>query len=205
MTSESDVPRSRINLSVVPGCRHDGPELAKLARMQLPSMTFLHEPELWDNTYRFGAGIHARDNYLLTARAELPDGSSSLAAFFWVDQAIRADYGIDQPWWCINAIAVASRFQRGGLGSGLVKQIREKANDVGVTSIYGLSHPTGFSFWESQEGFTLAPLGTALVPSEPVITPAGLRTTHLEPEPGHRFFYAATDAPGTVVLGPETR
>lgn len=197
-----------MELSATVGCKHDVPELIDLARKQLPSMTYLHDLDSWRSTYRFGAGLHPRDNYFLVLRAVQQDGQEPLVGFIWADPSLHVDYGIDQPWWCINAVAIATPFQAGGLGHQLVEAVHEQASTVGVVSIFGLSHPSGFGFWEAQDGFSLTPPGKPLVSSEPVEIPhSAPRHISLDPEPDHRFFYASTTArqPSDIVLGADRR
>lgn len=197
-----------MEIAAAVGCKHDVPDLVTLACAQLPSMTYLHDPESWANFYRFGAGQHPQDNYFIVLRAMQAGGQEPLVGFVWVDPSLHVDYGIDQPWWCINAIAVAEPYQGMGLGRRLVAMIRQQAGEVGVVSIYGLSHPSGFGFWEAQGGFSLTPPGAPLVSSKPVPTPnSGPQTVSLQPEPDHRFFYASTAArtPRDIVLGADLR
>lgn len=192
---------ARIAIDV--GCRHDVPELVELARVQLPSMSYLHDPETWSDYYRFGAGSHPRDNYFLVARAANSDDTGQLLGFIWVDPSMSIDHGIDQPWWCINAVAVPADVQRRGLGRHLVSMVRARADQVGVVSIYGVSHPSGFGFWKAQDGFVLAADDAALVSSEPVLVGDSElpQTITLAPEPGHRFFYATCqDRPADSII-----
>lgn len=178
------------------GCRHDVPELVELARAQLPSMSYLHTPDTWSDYYRFGPGAHPRDNYFLVARAAHSDGTEQLLGFIWVDPSMSIDHGISQPWWCINAIAVSAEFQGQGLGRHFVSMVRARAEEIGVVSIYGLSHPAGFGFWEAQDGFVLAADKASLVSSAPVLVgdSQSPQTISLAPEADHRFFYATSRA-----------
>lgn len=161
-----------------------------MGRARLPSMTYLHDTQEWKDFYRFGAGQHYQDNFLPVARQSLPNEADRIIGLFWVDQSMRIDYGINEPWWCINAIAVDPEFERCGLGTGFVNMIREQACHVGVTSIYGLSHPSGYAFWEAQPDFTLLEPGAPLGASQPVQLRGGqLRQARFDSEPGHRFFY----------------
>lgn len=190
-------------ISIDIGCRHDVPDLLKLARTQLPTMSYLHERDMWDQTYRFGSGRHPLDSYFLVARAtQNNDDSGPLVGFIWVDPAMHTDHGITEPWWCINAVAVEAAIQGIGLGRQLVSMVQERADDVGISSIYGLSHSSGFGFWESQNGFVLAPPEVGLVSSSPVTVDGSDRVVRLDPEPGHRFFYASRPGhrPDEVVL-----
>lgn len=123
-------------------CRHDGPDLAALARLQLPEMPALHEEEGWRTYYRFGPGFHARDNYLVVARM-----GNKLLGFVWADAAAFHDSQVAEPWWCVNAAAVAPEVAGKGLGRAMVSALIEQARAAGVASLYGTSYAQSAEFW----------------------------------------------------------
>lgn len=145
-------------------CRHDVPDIVRLARDQLPGMTYIHETEGWRNYYRFGAGLHPRDNYFVIVRIN-QDGP--LLGLAWVDAAAAHDYGIAEPWWCINAVAVVKEVAGKGLGTALVKMIKAQAESAGVVSLYGICYPSSAGFWHKQ-GFALTELGGGATADGPV-------------------------------------
>lgn len=185
------------------GCRHDAPEIAALARDALPSFPALHDEDGWRSFYRFGNGAHPRDNYLLVLR----DGgeAGSLAAFVWVDAALAIDHEIQEPWWCINAVAVAPAYRRRGLGRALIDTVAARGREVGVTLLYGLSVASAVPFWQSL-GLTVAAEDEALVANRPAHRVTGEEVRmHLDPEQDHRWFvgYLAPPAETLPVLIPQ--
>jgi GNAT superfamily N-acetyltransferase len=145
-------------------CRHDVPNLAALARLQLPEMPALHDEEGWRTHYRFGPGFHARDNYLVVARFAGTDG---VLGFVWADAAPFQDYQIAEPWWCINAVAVAPEVAGKGFGRVLVSAMAEQAEAAGVASLYGTTYPQSAGFWRRQ-GFDVAEEGEGLQADRPI-------------------------------------
>lgn len=145
-------------------CRHDVPELIALSVSLLPHMTYLHDPDGWRTFYRFGAGQHDRDNLLIVARNE-PD--APILGFCWADAAMYHDHGIEEPWWCINAVAVTSEVGRRGIGRALVTLIKQQAAEAGVVTLYGICYPESVAFW-TRQGFGVSSRGGALIADRPV-------------------------------------
>lgn len=167
-------------------CRHDAADIADLARKQLPEMTYLHDAEGWTKHARFGAGRHPRDKFALVAR--LTD-TGELIGFFWVDDAPATDFGIAEPWWCINALAVRSDLQRKGLGRSLVGIIVQQATEFGVHLLYGLCYPVAAPFWEKQ-GFIVGAKDQDMIVDRPVqmLDGSQARVSSWDCEPGNHFF-----------------
>lgn len=179
-----------------PACRHDVSDLVALAREALPSFPALHDPEGWRTSYRFGSGLHPRDNYLIAVRDGGEDGP--LVGFIWVDAAMAIDYGVIEPWWCINAVAVAPAYRRAGHGRALVLTAVERARAIGVALIYGLSVRASVPFWEDL-GFTVAADREPLVSDRPARRATGeLARLDLDPETDHRWFVAYLQDPASA-------
>lgn len=184
MTNEAAAPTLRVSI----GCRHDVPAIAELARNRLPAMTYLHDASTWEQAYRFGPGFHARDRYLPVIHAMHPDGREELLAFAWVDAALADDSGLEEPWWCINAVAVTEPYARDGLGSQLVAMIEHQARAAGIVSLYGQAYASAADFWRSC-GFSVAELGGILASEKEVPVPdRGLQRVVLNAEPDQHFF-----------------
>jgi len=191
------------SLALAIGCHHDGPGLADLSRARLPSMPHLHDEELWSTTYRFGPGFHPRDRYfpVLREQGERSDvRDERVVAFAWVDAALDEQAGVAEPWWCLNAIAVADGRSGAGLGSYLVRKVVEQARAAGVSTLYGQTPPEAAGFWD-RLGFRVGGVDEMLA-SDRLVTLADGRTLRpvVTPEPGHRFFVlnglqGPTDAP----------
>ncbi|NQX37134.1 GNAT family N-acetyltransferase [Herbiconiux sp. VKM Ac-2851] len=178
----------------------DVPELAAIARAELPSMTALHDEQGWQTYNRFGAGSQLWGNCTLILRHGGEDGPAS--GFIWADSAMHTDSGIEEPWWCINAVAIAPHCRGAGRGTALVSRVTSAARTAGVQLLYGQSVPAAVPFWKKL-GFILA--GEA----EPIRTHSPARRTvggpvmlTAEPGAGDRWFvkYLAT-APGSVSSG----
>ncbi|MBD7982785.1 GNAT family N-acetyltransferase [Oerskovia merdavium] len=157
-------------LRLSPACRHDVPEIAALARDRLPEMTHLHDPAWHLTSQRFGQGNYPRDQLFLVLRAVLDDGREELVGFVWVDPAMATDHGVEEPWWCINALAVAEPYAHQGLGASLVASVEKRARDVGVVSLYGQSYETSADFWRKC-GYSLTGLGGVIASQGPVPVP----------------------------------
>jgi GNAT superfamily N-acetyltransferase len=181
MTTHSEDSRVAFHLA----CRHDVPDIVVLAREQLPDMTYLHDETSWRTYHRFGDGSHARDNYLIVTRAE---GSDQLLGFLWADAAPYQDYGVIEPWWCLNALAVAEHAQGKGLGRLMVSSAWSRAEASGVVSVYGTSYPQSAEFW-ARCGFAVASEKERLGADRLVRFANGSRK-HLEmtAERGNRWF-----------------
>lgn len=185
-------------------CRHDVPDLVALAREALPSFPALHGEDGWRTSYRFGGGLHPRDNYLLVVRDGGENGS--LVGFIWVDAAMAVDYTVIEPWWCINAVAIAPAYRRAGHGRALVHTAVERAREIGVVLIYGLSVRGAVPFWEDL-GFTVAADQEPLISDRPARLASGrLAPLDLEPQTEHRWFVAYLQEPASAdsVLVPKS-
>ncbi|WP_143025341.1 GNAT family N-acetyltransferase [Micromonospora sp. WMMB235] len=143
---------------VVSAIFKDIPSLAEMARRELPEMTLIHEPESWRTHWRFGVGETARDNLLIVARET---EESPIMGFCWVDAAMYHDHGIEEPWWCLNALAVVPEYRRSGIGRSLVNVVKRQAEKVDISSIYGVCYPSTVDFWSSQ-GFSVTARGGSL-------------------------------------------
>jgi len=176
------------------------PEMAALARDELPSFSYLHDEERWPN--KFGRGERLEDN-LLIAACDGMDGP--LIGFVWADQAMRVDHGIQEPWWCLNAIAVRPEYRGRGIGKLLVGDIVEAVRAVGVELIYGLAISGSEGFWQ-HNGFHVADEGERVVSTTPVQRDgANSARLTLPPEKGHRWFLGCPTAPRSATLVPESR
>ncbi len=176
----------------------DAIELAALARDEMPSMTFLHDAAEWG--HRFGEGRTVRDSWTLALRDR--SASGELIGFAWVDDAMFVDANILEPWWCINAVAVASKYRRRGLGTRLVAHILDAATVAGVVLVYGQSLPTAVAFWQNS-GFLVGaegePLRTHSAARRSTGDPVMLR---LPPDGSDRWFVRYTAVqPGSVQSG----
>lgn len=136
----------------MPACRHDFPDIVGLARDQMPEMTALHDERGWQDHGRLGMGRHPRETFVLVARQ-----GDSLLGFCWVDAAAVTDYGVAEPWWCINAVAVRGDLQGKGLGSQFAKIIKQQAEQIGITMLYGTCYPSSAAFWR-HSGFVVGEL-----------------------------------------------
>ncbi|MET7875517.1 GNAT family N-acetyltransferase [Micromonospora profundi] len=136
----------------------DIPSLAEIAQSELPGMTFIHDPESWRTYWRFGVGETPRDNLLIVAR-ETED--SPVIGFCWVDAAMYHDHRIEEPWWCLNALAVMPEYRRAGIGRSLASVVKMQARKAGISSIYGVCYPSSVDFWSSQ-GFSVTARGGSL-------------------------------------------
>lgn len=143
-------------------CRHDIPDLVALSRDALPTYGPLHDEDYWRSSHRFGGGVHHLDNYTQVVRTN--DGA--LVGFVWVDAASWQDHGFEEPWWCVNAVAVAEQYRGLGVGRQLISHVVDRAKAVGVACIYGLSVPSAIPFWEAC-GVTIAAPGESLVSDKP--------------------------------------
>lgn len=181
-------------------CRHDVPGIAALAEVEMPSMTFLHRGG-WEEAYRFGAGNHARDSYFVVVR-QGEDGP--VVAFCWADAALFDDHGIEEPWWCVNAVAVTSAYRRKRLGAALVSGIKRRAAEAGISTLYGVCYPDSVAFWRSQ-GFDVTARGGALV-ADRKVRRVGSEPVELAPltdEAGDHMIVssrAADEVPGVARL-----
>ncbi len=178
-------------------CGDDVPELAALARAELPTMTALHGEAGWQTYNRFGNGQRARGNCTFVLRNGGPDGQ--LIGFVWADDAMYVDYDIVEPWWCVNAVAIAPPFRGMGRGTALIAEVASVGSQAGVVLLYGQSVPTAVAFWEGL-GFLLADVGEPLRTSSPArrraADPAMLTA---QPGLGDRFFVKyLTNVPGSV-------
>lgn len=173
-------------------CRHDVPNLAALARLQLPEMPALHEEEGWRTYYRFGPGFHARDNYLVVARFAGTDG---VLGFVWADAAPFHDNQVAEPWWCVNAVAVVPEVAGRGLGRVLVSGLVEQAEAAGVASLYGTSYPQSAEFWRRQ-GFDVAEEGEGLKADRPIrLLDDSRHAFTMSGEAGNHLFVRSLAAP----------
>ncbi len=175
-------------------------ELAALARAELPTMTALHDEAGWINYQRFGTGHQPRESWTVMLRASRP--AKDLVGFAWVDDAIFVEAGVSEPWWCINALAVARSHRGQGFGTQLVEAVAAAGRSAEIALLFGQTVPDAVPFWQ-RSGFTLAE------PLEPLVTSAPARRaaadpTHLRLPPGDpdRWFvrYLATE-PGSVRSG----
>ncbi|MGC4784123.1 GNAT family N-acetyltransferase [Micromonospora zamorensis] len=121
-------------------------------------MTLIHEPESWQTYWRFGVGQTVRDNLLIVARKT---EESPIIGFCWVDAAMYHDHGVEEPWWCLNALAVVPDYRRSGIGRSLVNVVKRQADKVGIASIYGVCYPSTVDFWSAQ-GFSVTARGGSL-------------------------------------------
>lgn len=201
MAEEANGPEFRVRI----GCHHDTHALIELARDRLPTMTSLHDPASWDRSYRFGPGYHSRDRYLPVVHAVRDDGSEALVAFAWVDAALADDLGVEQPWWCINALAVRKEYARRGIGSGVVSAIVDHALGAGVVSVYGQAYASAAEFWRSC-GFWLTALGGLLASQVPVPVPGGaIQQVVLNAEEDQHFFVKSIEGPGSTTADSTAR
>ncbi|MFE5309524.1 GNAT family N-acetyltransferase [Isoptericola sp. NPDC056605] len=194
--SESTTPKDP-HLQVRIGCQRDVPAIEELARRRLPTMSHLHDRSSWDRTDRFGPGSHPRDRYSPVVHDARTDGTENLVAFAWVDAALADDYGVEEPWWCINAIAVAEPYAGHGIGGGLVEMIEGQAREAGVVSLYGQAYQSAAQFWRSN-GFSVGALG-GLLTSESKVSVAGRgrQQVVLNAEANQHFFVKQIDgSPG---------
>lgn len=178
----------------------DVPEIAALARAELPSMTSLHSEAGWTNFNRFGRGQQVRGNCTLILRDGGPDGP--LIGVIWADDAMYTDHGIAEPWWCINALAIAPQFRGKGRGSALVSEVSAVGAIAGVALLYGQSVPNAVSFWK-ELGCVLADDGESIGTHKPARRVTGEKVMLMfEPGPGDRFFVKyLTSVPGSVRSG----
>ena len=182
------------------GWLDDIPDIAALARAELPSMTTLHNDEGWRTHIRFGRGEEIFSNCTLVLRDS--DADNILVGFIWVDAAMYVDKRIVEPWWCINALAVNARYRRKGIGRGLVGEIEGIATATGVALLYGQSVAEAVPFWKAAD-YILAADGEAVRTHAPAMLVSGERVVFTaEPGPGDRFFlkYLAR-TPGSVRSG----
>ena len=182
---------------IAPATQDDVPELAALARDQLPSMTGLHTKKSWRDFNRFGSGQQVRGNCTMLLRDG--DENGPLIGFIWADDAMRIDYDIVEPWWCVNALAIAPQYTREGRGAALVAEVVAAAKLAGVVQLYGQTVPAAVPFWKHL-GFTIAGHGEALrtynQARHATGAPIGINA---EPGPDDRWFVRyLTDAPGSV-------
>lgn len=187
MTSEQNAVRAELMVA----CRHDVPEIIELVTKRMPEMTLMRDPEGWRIHYRFGGGLHPRDNYFMIVRLG-EDGP--LVGLAWVDAALAYDHDIEEPWWCINAVAVAEEFAGQGLGRQLVGLIRAQAENVGITSIYGVCYPGSAGFWKSL-GASVGDLDGGMRSTEPVrMFDGSMNTLNIDGELGnHTFVFTLGD------------
>lgn len=176
----------------------DAIELAAFARVEMPSMTFLHDADRW--SHRFGDGRTIRDSWTLVLRDR--SASGELIGFAWVDDAMFVDAKILEPWWCINAVAVASKHRRRRLGGRLVAEILNAASAAGVVLVYGQSLPAAVEFWQNS-GFLVGAEGEPLrahnAAQRSIGDPVMLT---LPPDGSDRWFVRyTTDRPGSVRSG----
>lgn len=145
------------------GCQHDVPEIVQLAETVLPRMTYLTDPSAWKMAYRFGVGRHIRDQCFFVAREAR---ASRLLGFVWADAAMYDDHGFEDPWWCIDAVAVDPAAQRHGVGAHLVEMVVKQAKAAGIVSLYGICYPDATPFWRSL-GFQVSAAGGSLASDRP--------------------------------------
>jgi GNAT superfamily N-acetyltransferase len=155
------------NLVITGAGPGDIESLAALAREELPRMTSLHEPESWRTHLRFGMGQNPQDRLFAVARET--EGAPPYG-FCWVDAAMRVDCGIEEPWWCINALVVAASQRGHGTGSALAEIVKQRAASVGIVSLYGVSYSSSAPFWKAQ-GFDVGPAGGYVGTDRPVAVP----------------------------------
>jgi GNAT superfamily N-acetyltransferase len=189
--------RNHVNAdSLLPANQDDVPELAALARDRLPSMLALHSEAGWHRFNRFGNGQRARGNCTLVLRDG--DERGPLIGFVWTDDAMRVDYGIVEPWWCINALAIAPQYSSTGRGTALVNAVTEAARSAGVVQLYGQTVPTAVDFW-MKAGFTVADDAEELRSDYPALSASGDRLRiNAASGPGDRWFVKTLlDVPGT--------
>ncbi len=197
--SESATPTGP-QLHVRVGRRRDVPAIVELARRRLPTMSHLHDESSWDRTDRFGLGDHPQDRYFPVVYDARADGSEDLVAFAWVDAALADDYGVDEPWWCINAIAVGEPYVGQGIGSRLVEMIEVQAREAGVVSVYGQAYQSAATFWRSC-GFSVGPVGGLLASERKVsVAGRGQQQVVLNAEADQHFFVKQIDGPTGVRL-----
>jgi len=175
-------------------------EIADLARYELPSMISLHGEAGWTNFNRFGRGQQVRGNCTLVLRDGGPGGP--LIGFIWADDAMYTDHGIAEPWWCINALAIAPQFRGKGRGTALVSEVASAGALAGVVLLYGQSVPSAVPFWEGL-GYLLADDGESVGTHSPARRVTGDKVlATFEPGPGDRFFMKyLTNIPGSVRSG----
>jgi GNAT superfamily N-acetyltransferase len=183
-----------------PASSVDIPELAALARAELPEMTALHEEESWRTHDRFGDGTRVRGNCTLVLRQSGQNGA--LVGFVWADMAMRTDFAIEEPWWCINALAVVPAYRGLGLGAALVSSVETAARLAGVVLVYGQSVPEAVDFWR-QNDYILAQPGECLKTHKPARR-AGSDPVMLTARPGPHdrwFVKYLAETPGSVQCG----
>lgn len=175
-------------------------ELAALARAELPTMTNLHDEGNWARHRRFGTGRQLRGGWTVTLRAS--HHARELIGFAWVDDAMLVEFGVLEPWWCINALVVAPSHRGRGFGTQLVEAVATAGRSAGVALLFGQTVPDAVPFWR-RSGFILGE------PLEPLVTNNPARRVDADPanltlSPGNpdRWFvrYLATE-PGSVRSG----
>ncbi|MEZ0579136.1 GNAT family N-acetyltransferase [Nocardioides sp. MH1] len=137
-------------VTIRPALPSDLPDLSALVATALPELKLVNTTP-WSR--RLGSGEHWDSNLLLVA----VDQQGSLLGTCWADSAIYRDYGCPVPWWCLNVIAVSPVTRGQGLGSRLVDEVIERAQAVGVSSLYGLCVPDVVGFYARQGLSVTAP------------------------------------------------
>lgn len=194
METESHVPRLAL------AAEADIADLAALARVELPTMTVLHDEEGWITYQRFGTGRQPRESWTVTLRDGHDEGE--LIGFAWVDDAMFVEGKVTEPWWCINALAVTPRRRGQGFGTQLVEAVASAGRSAGVSLLFGQTVPGAVTFWQ-RTGFTVAESMEPLLTNNPArrmnLDPANLRLPPGDPD---RWFvrYLATE-PGSVRSG----
>ena len=157
-----------------------------MARNLLPYMPALHDDIGWRTHNRFGDGRAVRGSCTLIARDS--SQANQMIGFAWFDDALYVDSDVDEPWWCVNAIAV-DPLQRGrGAGRALVAEIEFLARRAGVAMLYGQSVPDAVTFWHSQN-YSVHREDETLTAHPYAVLRDGRRVrATFSPGPGDRFF-----------------
>lgn len=178
----------------------DTGEMAQLARDVLPFMGALHDDESWRRFRRFGQGKHASDQYTLVVRNGGPGGH--LVGFVWVDPAMLIDHNITEPWWCINALAIAPDARGQGRAAALLARVEAAARAAGIVLLYGQSVPEARPFWQKMK-FSLGNPDEAVRTRGAAMLTSGERVNGtFSPSSGDSWFLPyLTDVPGSVRSG----
>lgn len=170
---------------VAPAGPTDVPDLVALSRETLPTMSGLHTEEKWRSHNRFGVADTLRGSSTFVLRDGGPEGP--VVAFVWVDAALFIDYRVEEPWWCVNALAVAPAYRRAGRARRLVSIVEEAAARVSVSALYGQSVPDAVPFWQGL-GWEVGTPGETLRSSRPVAIAGGdSASLRLSPGDGDRW------------------
>lgn len=188
-----------MTLTIAAATESDVPALQELARELLPDLTKLHDPD-W--SHRLGSGRMWAEPLMLVARHSSVPGNAPIG-FAWVDAAMFHDSEVREPWWCLNAIAVRSEYQRRHVGRVLVDTVRKIASVAGIVSLYGICDRK-LADWYTDRGFTVLDPGEKVVSDGPVrrYPPDGTTVTFGDAE-GECVFFTDIEpvAPRRLIRG----